>query len=71
VAKKITIFWDIMACSPLKSQLNLLATCFHAGIKFGLFFDPEDGANIPLKRLLTSNTLKDVISQKIILFNDE
>jgi hypothetical protein len=31
----------------MKAQL---ATCFHAGIFLGLFFDPEDGGDEKLER---------------------
>jgi hypothetical protein len=30
----------------------MLATCFHAGFLLGLFFDPEDGGDVPPKRRL-------------------
>jgi hypothetical protein len=40
----------------------LLATCFHVGSFFGLFFDHE---HAPPKRRLTFNRLHDVISQNI------
>jgi hypothetical protein len=33
-----------------------------------LFFDPEDGGDVPPKRRLTLNGLHGVISQKMILF---
>jgi hypothetical protein len=33
----------------------LLASCFHADLLLGLFFDPEDGGNVPPKRWLTFN----------------
>jgi hypothetical protein len=33
----------------------------------GLFFDPEDGGDVPPKRRLTFNRLHDVISQNITL----
>jgi hypothetical protein len=41
---------------------------FQAGILFSSFFDSEDG-DVPPKRLLTSNGLHDVISQKIVFLN--
>jgi hypothetical protein len=34
--------------SKIRSQL---ATCFHAGIFFGLFFDPEDGGDMFLRKV--------------------
>jgi hypothetical protein len=46
----------------------LLATYFHAGFLLGIFFDPEDGGDVPPKRRLTFNGLHGVISQKIVLF---
>jgi hypothetical protein len=33
----------------------------------GIFFGPEDGGHVPLKRRLTSNGLHGVISQKMVL----
>jgi hypothetical protein len=57
-------FRDITPCSPLKSQLTRLATCFHAGIFFGLL-DPEDGGDVTPKRRLPFNGLHGVISQKV------
>jgi hypothetical protein len=42
--------------------------CMHAGFLLGLFFDPEDGGDVPPKRRLTFNGLYGVISQKIGLF---
>jgi hypothetical protein len=44
------------------SQAALLATSFHAGFLLCLFSDPEDGRDVPVKRLLTSNGLHGVIS---------
>jgi hypothetical protein len=35
----------------------LLSTCFHTGFLLGLFFDPEDGGDVPSKRLSTFNGL--------------
>jgi hypothetical protein len=29
-----------------QSALALLATCFHAGLLLGLFFNPEDGSDM-------------------------
>jgi hypothetical protein len=46
---KITIFWDVTLCSPLKVNQSfgaLLATYFHGGIFLGLFFDPEGGGDV-------------------------
>jgi hypothetical protein len=42
--------------------------CFHADILPGLFFDPEDGGNVPLKHWLTFNRIHGVIYQKTVLF---
>jgi hypothetical protein len=72
VAMKITIFWDIPPCSPLKFNRrfggiyssHLLATCFHAGFLLGLFFDPEDGGDTSVD----FNELHGVTFQKIVLF---
>jgi hypothetical protein len=76
---KSTIFWDITLCSPLEGNRRSggtyprhlqveIATCFQAGFLLSLFFDPEDGGNVPLKRQLTFNGLHSVISQKIAVF---
>jgi hypothetical protein len=46
----------------------LLATCYHAGFLLGLFFDPEDGGDVPPKRRLTFNRLHGIISQKTVFF---
>jgi hypothetical protein len=51
---KSTIFWDITPCNPLKVN--------------SLFYDPEDGGDVPPKRRLPFNGLHGVISQKIVLF---
>jgi hypothetical protein len=40
-----------------------------AGFLFSLYFDPEDGGNIPLKRRLTCNGLHGVISKNRELFS--
>jgi hypothetical protein len=47
---------------------SLLATCFHAGFLLGLFFEPENGGDIPPKHRLPFNGIHGVISQKIMLF---
>jgi hypothetical protein len=39
-----------------------------AGFFLGLFFDPEDGGDVPPKRRFTFNRLHNVVSQKIELF---
>jgi hypothetical protein len=47
---KSTVFWDITPFIPLKVsrrfggkyRLPLLATCFHAGLLLGFFFDSKD-----------------------------
>jgi hypothetical protein len=44
------------------------ATCFHAGLLLGLFFDPEDGDDVTPKRWLPLIGLHGVISQKTVLF---
>jgi hypothetical protein len=36
--------------------LALLATCFHAGILLGLFFDPEDGGSVFLRNVGSLST---------------
>jgi hypothetical protein len=51
-----------------RTSRPLLATCFHAGISLGLFFEPEDGDDI-VPRNVTFNGLRGVISQKVVLFN--
>jgi hypothetical protein len=53
---KSIIFWDITKCRSLKVSWRfggaaVLATCFHAGFLFGLFFDPEDGSNMFLRKI--------------------
>jgi hypothetical protein len=46
---KSTIFWDITALIVNRRFGGaLLATCFHAGIFLGLFFNPEDGGDMLL-----------------------
>jgi hypothetical protein len=44
---KSAIFWDIM----LWQAEPVLATCFHAGFLFGVFFGPEDGGNMFLRNV--------------------
>jgi hypothetical protein len=80
---KSTLFCDITAYSPLNVNRRFgkifclhrgerreaeFATCFHAGFLLGLFFDPEDGSDVPPKRRLTFSGVHGVISEKIILF---
>jgi hypothetical protein len=65
VVMKSSNFWDIMPCSPLKVNRYfggtfllhpqrwriraLLATCFHAGFLFDLFFYPDVGGDMFLR----------------------
>jgi hypothetical protein len=65
VVRKTSIVWDITPCSPLKVNR---CSCFHAGFLLGLFFDRENGSDVPPKRRLTLSGLHGVISQKIELF---
>jgi hypothetical protein len=59
--------WDLSRQSHL---FALLATCFHAGIFLGLFFDPEDGGDMLFRNI--SLLLRDYVkSQKIKLFRLE
>jgi hypothetical protein len=62
VVKKSTIFWDITPCSLFSADVSeehiasifsraLLATCFQAGFRLGLFFDPEDGGDMFLRNV--------------------
>jgi hypothetical protein len=80
VVMKITVFWDITPCSPLKFNRRFGRT-YHlhlqgrkisqqeTSVKAGdLFFDPEDGGDVPPKRRLTFNGLHGVISQNMVLF---
>jgi hypothetical protein len=57
---KNIIFWDKTPCNPLKvKQVNqlegrkqaVLASYFHAGDLFGLFFNPEDGGGMFLRNV--------------------
>jgi hypothetical protein len=52
------------------SACFLLATCFHAGLLLGLFFDTEDGGDVPSKRQFVFNGLHGAISQKTELLYD-
>jgi hypothetical protein len=45
VIMKSTILWDI------KLSRVLLATCCHAGLLLGLFFDPKDGGDMFLRNI--------------------
>jgi hypothetical protein len=49
---------------------NAVQSChqLHACFLLGLFFDAEDGGDVPPKRRLTINGLHGVMSQKIELF---
>jgi hypothetical protein len=49
----------------INSACHLLSRWFLARL---LFFDPEDGGDVPPKRRLTLNGLHGVISRKIVLF---
>jgi hypothetical protein len=46
----------------------VLTTCFHAGIVFGLFYEPEDGGDTFLRNVGSFNGEDSVISQKKVLF---
>jgi hypothetical protein len=41
---------------------------FYAGFLLGLFFDPEDGSDVPPKRWLTFKGLHGTITQKQVFF---
>jgi hypothetical protein len=76
----VVIFWDIMSCSLLKVNRRFrrtsppssgwkkapLAASFHVGFMLDLFFDPEDGGDVPPKRRLSFNGLHSVIFKKIV-----
>jgi hypothetical protein len=52
VVMKSSTFWDITLCSPSRVNHCLRRTCYlHAGCLLGLFFDPEDGADMILKNI--------------------
>jgi hypothetical protein len=46
---------------------DLLATCFHAGVMFGLF-DPEDGGDMFHRKVGRLSRLFGVLSQKTVLY---
>jgi hypothetical protein len=46
VVMKISVFWDIRLCTPLKVSSGSVDCLLHAGFLLGLFFSPEDGSNI-------------------------
>jgi hypothetical protein len=77
VVMKISIFWDITPCSPLRANRRfggtyrqcLLGTCFHAGFLLTSFFRPWRWRRyVPPKRRLTLIGPHGVISQKMVLF---
>jgi hypothetical protein len=78
LAMKISIFWDITLCIPIKtdvSEKNITSIfrCFgcrllRASFMLGLLFGPEDRAVVPPKRRLTYTGLHGFISQKIELY---
>jgi hypothetical protein len=49
---------------PSSGLKEVLLCQLHAGFSPGLFFNPEDGGDVPPKRRLTSNGLHGAISQK-------
>jgi hypothetical protein len=54
MGEKSSTFSDIKPCSLLKSEYSkLFSACYlsHAGLLLGLFFGPEDGANIFLRNV--------------------
>jgi hypothetical protein len=58
-------------CSSETSVDSACHLLSQAGFLLGLFFDPEDGGDVPKKRRLTFNGLHSVIAQKIELFITE
>jgi hypothetical protein len=54
---KISTFWDITPCNPLtltevsEEYVALLSTCLHVGFLLSLFFDPEDGGDMFLRKV--------------------
>jgi hypothetical protein len=64
----LEMIWEDTGCEfrALTARLTvsvyaLLAIYFHVDSLFGLFFDPEDGGDVPPKCRLTFNGLHDVI----------
>jgi hypothetical protein len=51
-----------------RASRTLLATFFHTGFLFGLFFEPDDGGDMFLRKFGWLNRLHGVISQKIVFF---
>jgi hypothetical protein len=52
----------------MEAEGGIVCTYFHAGFLLSLFFDPEDGGDVPLKLRLNFTGLHGVISQAIVLF---
>jgi hypothetical protein len=50
------------------SKKSFACYLLHAGFLFGLFFDPENGGDVPPKSHLTFTGLRGIMSQKIELF---
>jgi hypothetical protein len=50
VTKRTNYLLRCNAVRSVESQLNLLATCFHAAILLALF-DPEDGGDLFLRHV--------------------
>jgi hypothetical protein len=66
VVMKITVFWDITPCSPLKVNRRFGGT-FHLNVQGRI--SRASNQRESRKRLLAFNGLHRVISQKIVLFN--
>jgi hypothetical protein len=59
----ISLLFSVQSEIPARRLLCL--SRFHVGFLLGVFFDPEDGGNVPPKCRLTFNGLHGVISEKI------